>query len=61
VRKGSYKVVDHLYLIAGVDYVARKWQDIEQQYYVSRYVSGTTTISTTDSGVKPYLGVNYKF
>lgn len=48
----SYKVIDHLYLLAGVDYVARKWQDIEY---------GTTTVSTTDSAFKPYIGVNYQF
>ncbi len=53
----SYKVVDHLYLLAGVDYVARKWQDIE--YY--SYYYGTTTVSTKDSAVKPYVGVNYQF
>lgn len=57
----SYKVVDHLYLLAGVDYVGRMWQGIEQQYYISRYNSGTTTIYTTDSAVKPYIGMNYKF
>lgn len=52
----SYKVVDHLYLIAGVDYVGRKWQDIEYQSGWS-----TVTVSTTESGVKPYVGVNYRF
>lgn len=52
----SYKAVDHLYLIGGVDYVGRKWQDIE-------YRSGwsTVTVSTTESGFKPYIGVNYQF
>ncbi|MFA6144980.1 MAG: hypothetical protein WCW84_12395 [Sulfurimonas sp.] len=53
----SYKVVDHLYLLAGVDYVLRKWQDIE--FYSSYY--GTTTLSTTDSAFKPYIGANYRF
>lgn len=57
----SYKVVDHLYLLAGVDYVGRKWQDVEQQYYVSRYIQGTTTVKTSDSAIKPYIGMNYRF
>lgn len=48
----SYKVVDHLYLLAGVDYIGRKWQDIEYPTY---------TVSATDSGFKPYLGMNYRF
>lgn len=52
----SYKVIDHLYLLAGVDYVGRKWQDVE---YYSYY--GTTTVSTTDSAFKPYVGANYRF
>jgi len=52
----SYKVIDHLYLLAGVDYVARKWQDIE--YYDG---SSTVTLSTKDSAFKPYVGVNYRF
>lgn len=51
----SFKVVDHLYLLAGIDYVGRKWQDIEYQ------TTTTTTISTTDSGIKPYVGVNFLF
>jgi opacity protein-like surface antigen len=49
----SYKVIDHLYLLAGVDYVGRKWQDIED--------SSGDTASTTDSAFKPYVGVNYRF
>jgi len=49
----SYKVVDHLYLLAGVDYIARKWQDIESYTY--------GTVSTTDSAFKPYIGANYRF
>lgn len=68
----SYKVVDHLYLIAGVDYIGRKWQDIEQQVITPRvidygigtrtvYDTNTYTLSTTDSAFAPYVGVNYKF
>lgn len=52
----SYKVIDHLYVLAGVDYVGRKWQDIKATDGFS-----TVTISTTDSGVKPYIGMNYRF
>jgi len=53
----SYKAVEHLYLIAGVDYVGRKWQDIE---YQTGFLS-TVTLSVTESGFKPYVGVNYQF
>jgi opacity protein-like surface antigen len=48
----SYKAIEHLYIIGGVDYIGRKWQDI---------IFGTVTISTTDSGFQPYIGVNYAF
>lgn len=52
----SYKAIEHLYLVAGVDYVYRKWQDIELTYNYTTY-----TISTTGSGVKVYGGINYAF
>ncbi|MEN4054243.1 MULTISPECIES: hypothetical protein [Sulfurimonas] len=52
----SYKAVEHLYIIGGVDYVGRKWQDV--QYTVG---STTYTVSTTDSGAQPYIGINYAF
>jgi|GEM_PF-3068944 len=26
----SYKVIDHIYLVSGIDYVDRKWQNIEK-------------------------------
>lgn len=52
----SYKAVDNLYLIGGIDYIGRKWQDIE---VYGGWVP--TTISTTESGFKPYIGLNYKF
>lgn len=52
----SYKATDNLYLIGGVDYVGRKWQDIEYSSWYS-----TTTVGTTDSAFKPYVGLNYKF
>jgi len=41
-----------VYLIAGVDYVGRKWQDIT-------YLAGS--VSPTGSGVMPYVSVNYAF
>ena len=50
----SYKVIDHIYILAGVDYVYRKWNDIVDN-------SGIYTLETSDSGVKPYIGVNYEF
>ena len=52
----SYKAINHLYIIAGVDYVGRKWQDLQ-------YSSGFTTytFSTTGSGAQPYIGMNYAF
>lgn len=48
----SYKAVEHFYIVGGVDYVGRKWQDITY---------GTTTVSVTDGGAQPYIGVNYAF
>lgn len=49
----SYKAVDHFYIVGGVDYVGRKWQDI--------ITYGAVTVTTTDGGVQPYIGVNYAF
>lgn len=54
----AYKVTENISLLAGVDYVYRKWQDIEYK------TSGGTivhTVKTTDTGVKPYVGVNFQF
>ncbi|WP_428737453.1 outer membrane beta-barrel protein [Sulfurimonas sp.] len=48
----SYNVIDHINLIGGVDYIGRSWQDVQ----ISTY-----TLSTFDSGAKPYIGVNYTF
>lgn len=50
----SFKATDNISLLAGVDYVYRKWQDIE-------YSGGALTRSTADSGIKPYIGVNFQF
>ncbi len=48
----SYKAVEHLYIVGGVDYVARAWQDVK---------ISTTIVSVTDSGAQPYIGINYAF
>lgn len=56
----SYKAIENLYILGGVDYIGRKWQDIEYKT-CSRYFCSTNTIVTTDSGFKPYIGLNYKF
>ena len=48
----SFKVVDHLYLIGGLDYTVRMWEDFEVY---------TTTVSETSNEVKPYVGINYQF
>ena len=53
----SYKATENLYLIGGIDYIGRSWQDIEYTHSLG----DTTTISTSDSGFKPYIGANYKF
>jgi len=50
----SYKAVEHLYIVGGLDYVGRKWQEIESNY-------GSYSRSITDSGMQPYIGMNYAF
>ncbi len=45
----SYYVVPQVELVAGVNYQYRMWQDIDTSY---------TTISTSDSGVNVFVGVN---
>jgi opacity protein-like surface antigen len=52
----SFKATDNFYLVGGVDYVYRKWQDIEYTIGWSKY-----TVSTSDSALKPYIGANFKF
>ncbi|MBU0721377.1 porin family protein [bacterium] len=47
----SYKAMEHVYLIAGIDFIGRTWQDIQAVY----------TYSTTGSATKPYVGLNYQF
>ncbi|MDD5053298.1 MAG: hypothetical protein PHO27_11250 [Sulfuricurvum sp.] len=50
----SYKAADHVYFIAGADYIYRRWSEL-------RAINGTYTLQTTGSAVKPYIGINYKF
>jgi hypothetical protein len=52
----SYIVADHFQFLAGIDYIYRKWQDVE---VISYYQSAT--ISQTDSGTKMYIGFNFWF
>jgi len=49
----AYKLNNKVDLIAGADYVFRKYQDVEISY--------STTISTKASGFEPYMGMRYSF
>ena len=53
----SFKATENVALIAGIDYVYRKWQDVEYRYGSSTLL----TVSVTDDAVKPYIGVNFQF
>lgn len=48
----SYKVIEHIYALAGVDYIYRHW---------SNTTGGGFTYETRGSAIKPYIGLNYKF
>lgn len=48
----AYKVIDSISVMVGVDYIGRRWQDIQ---------TATSTLETTGSGTKIYGGVNYNF
>ncbi|MDO9208527.1 MAG: hypothetical protein Q7T91_09795 [Sulfuricurvum sp.] len=48
----SYKAIDHIYILAGVDYIWRRWSDL---------TNGSITLETSDTALKPYIGMNYKF
>ena len=52
----SYKTIDHLYIIGGVDYIGRKWQNIQADL-----AGHTLTVTVTDGGMQSYIGVNYAF
>lgn len=54
----SYKIVEHIYALAGVDYIYRHWNDT----YINPAPPATTlTYETRGSAIKPYIGLNYKF
>jgi opacity protein-like surface antigen len=48
----SIKATDKMNVVVGVDYVYRKWQDVD---------IGFLTLSRDGRGFKPYLGVNIGF
>lgn len=48
----SYKATNNVYLLAGADYIARRWNDV---------IIGAYTLETHDKAIKPYIGINYKF
>lgn len=47
-----YKITPSFEAIAGVDFQARKWQDVQV---------GFTTIETTEGSTKLYIGANFHF
>lgn len=54
----SYKLIEHVYAIAGVDYIYRHWNDIS----INQTPPATSvTEQTRGSAIKPYFGLNYKF
>lgn len=54
----SYKLVEHIYALAGVDYVYRHWNDVS----IKQTPPATSiTEETRGSAIKPYIGFNYKF
>jgi opacity protein-like surface antigen len=54
----SYKIMEHMYAIAGVDYVYRHWNNT----YLNPAPPATSlTYETRGSSIKPYIGLNYKF
>lgn len=48
----SYKVIEHIYALAGVDYIYRHWSNTSDTGF---------TYETRGSAIKPYVGLNYKF
>lgn len=60
----SYKATKNISLLAGVDYIYRKFQDIERKrsgYYGTTYYTYQDTFETSESAFKPYIGVNFQF
>jgi hypothetical protein len=54
----SYKTADHLYLLAGIDFVGKIWEEF---YIYDPKVNKVTVESIDMGGFKPYIGVNYRF
>ncbi len=48
----SFKVNDNVDILGGIDYVYRKYQDVDV---------GLLTISTTGTSFEPYIGMRYSF
>lgn len=48
----SYKATANVSILAGADYIARRWNDV---------AVGAYTLETHDKAIKPYIGLNYKF
>ena len=54
----SYKLIEHIYVLAGVDYIYRHWNDISINQVPP---ASSITEETRGSAIKPYVGLNYKF
>jgi opacity protein-like surface antigen len=54
----SYKLIEHIYVLAGVDYIYRHWNDISINQVPP---ASSITEETRGSAIKPYIGLNYKF
>lgn len=54
----SYKTADHLYLLAGIDFVGKIWEGFT---IYDPKVNKVTEENIDMGGFKPYLGVNYRF
>ena len=52
-----YKVTPAFELLAGIDFQARAWQDIE--LFIPNY--GTVTVETSEKSTKLYIGANVHF
>jgi len=51
----SYQASEHFYVVGGLDFVGRSWQNVEYETAVSN------TLSTSSTSLSPYAGINYKF
>jgi opacity protein-like surface antigen len=53
-----YKLTDHLDVHGGIEYIGRRYQDIE---YTLSNLQVITTESTKDSGIGIFIGTNFSF